>query len=65
MEDKKIHEGFLRLETQKTYKIDFDKVKSFDDLKLILESVHLGFNINFIENYDKFDDLKKLLIEVE
>lgn len=59
-----IHEPFT-ISKQKTYKIDFDKVNTINDIKLILEAIRIGFNINFVESYEKFDEVKKFLIEVE
>lgn len=55
----------IAIQPTKTFKVDFDKVKTIDDIKLILEAIHIGFNINFIENYEKFDELKELLIEIK
>lgn len=49
----------------RTFKVDFDKVKTLDDVKLILEAIQIGFNINFCENYEKFSELEKLLKEVK
>lgn len=55
----------LKIEPQKRYKINFDEVNTLEDMKLILEAITIGFNVNFVENYNKFNELKKLLIEVE
>lgn len=55
----------LTISKQKTYKVNFDEVKTIDDIKLILEAIQIGFKINFVENCEKFNELEKFLIEVK
>ncbi len=44
---------------KKRYKVDFEKVTSLEDIKLILESVKFSFGEDFI----KKEGIKDLLIE--
>ena len=39
------------------YKIDFDKVKTIDDIKLLLEAV----DITVFSHYGRYDEIKHLL----
>jgi sporulation protein YlmC with PRC-barrel domain len=41
------------------YKIDFDKVKTIKDIKLILSALQIAFS----ESYENFEDIKHLLKE--
>lgn len=41
------------------YKIDFDKVKTIDDIKLLLEAV----DITVFPQYHRYDEIKHLLKE--
>lgn len=43
------------------YIIDFDEVDTWDDIKLILETITTALNIHICEDYEKFNELKKLL----
>lgn len=45
----------------RSYIIDFDKVDTWDDIKLILETITTALNIHICEDYEKFNELKKLL----
>lgn len=43
------------------YEFDFDKIKTFEDIKRVL----IGLRISFTEKYPHFEELKDLLKEVE
>lgn len=57
--------NYLKISAPKRYRVDFDKVNTLEDMKLILETIVFGFNVNISENYDKFDKVEKLLKIVE
>ena len=57
--------NYFKINIPKRYKVDFDKVETLEDMKLILETIIFGFNVDISENYDKFDKVKKLLKLVE
>lgn len=59
------YNNFIAISNTRVFKVDFEKVKTLEDVKLILEAIQIGFNINFCENYEKFSELEKLLLEVK
>lgn len=54
------------MSNKKIYKIDFSKVETLEDIKLILESLSIEITVYdniWHENFKKLDD-KNLLVEV-
>ncbi|MDY3960190.1 hypothetical protein [Romboutsia timonensis] len=49
----------------KKYKVDFEKVNSFDDLKNIIEIFFEGLNVTIDEDSNSFEHIKDYLIEVK
>lgn len=60
-------EGVLSLSINipKKYKVDFEKVNDFDDLKNIVEVLFEGLNITIDETSKHIEDIKKYLVEVK
>lgn len=49
----------------KKYKVDFDKVNNFNDLKNIVEVFFEGLNVTIDETSKNIDDIREYLIEVK
>lgn len=55
----------LSINIPKKYKVDFEKVNDFDDLKNIVEVFFEGLNITIDETSKHIEDIKKYLVEVK
>lgn len=55
----------LSINIPKKYKVDFEKVNDFDDLKNIVEVFFEGLNITIDETSKYIEDIKKYLVEVK
>ena len=55
----------LSINIPKKYKVDFEKVNDFDDLKNIVEVFFEGLNITVDETSKHIEDIKKYLVEVK
>ena len=55
----------LSINLPKKYKVDFEKVNDFDDLKNIVEVLFEGLNITIDETSKHIEDIKKYVVEVK
>ena len=55
----------LSINIPKKYKVDFEKVNDFDDLKNIVEVFFEGLNLTIDETSKHIEDIKKYLVEVK
>ena len=55
----------LSINLPKKYKVDFEKVNDFDDLKNIVEVLFEGSHVTIDETSKHIEDIKKYVVEVK
>lgn len=55
----------IGIKEQKEYIVDFDKVKDFNDLKNIVQTLVVGLHITIRDDCSFIDEIKEYLVEIK
>lgn len=58
------NENYIEIKTPKKYCVDFDKIKTLDDLKNVVQILFAGLPITINEDCGFIDEIKEYLVEV-